>query len=128
MAITTFPDYASLQFEGHSYEPQQIVQRTQFEDGSVRQHMYASRNLVRRQVRYTLCTAGDFKSFRDWVRDDLCRGARWFMWNDPVKEREGSTGLVRARIVDGQVKFSPFEESLGVWFADFTIEHWDTAL
>jgi hypothetical protein len=50
------------------------------------------------------------------------------MWNDPVKEREGSTGLVRARIVDGQVKFSPFEESLGVWFADFTIEHWDTAL
>jgi hypothetical protein len=128
MPITTFPSFVELQFEGHAYEPQPIVQRTQFEDGAVRQHTYASRNLVRRPVRYTICNAGDFKAFRDWVRDDLCRGARWFMWNDPLKEREGSPGPVRARIVDGLVKYSPFEESLGIWFADLTIEHWDTAL
>jgi hypothetical protein len=128
MPITTFPDYVELQFEGTAYEPQPIVQRTQFEDGSVRQHTYASRNLVRRPLRYTICTASDFKLFRDWVRDDLCRGARWFRWNDPLREREGSTETVRARIVDGVVKYSAFEETLGIWFADMTIEHWDTSL
>lgn len=120
------PSYAVLAFEGHSYEPQVAVQRTSFEDGSVRQHMMVSRNLVRRPLQYTLCTADDFKSFRKWVRDDLARGARWFMWRDPVKEREGSTDLVRARIVDGEVVYAPIEASLGTWTAELTIEHWDT--
>ena len=126
MTIAIFPEYAVLAFEGHSYEPQTAVQRTQFSDGAVRQHMYASRNLVRRPVKYTLCSADDFKSFRDWVRDDLARGALWFMWRDPVKEREGSTDMVRARIVNGEVKYAPLEASLGQWALDMVIEHWDT--
>lgn len=126
MPITTMPDFAVLVFNGHNYEPQPAVQRTQFEDGSVRQHMLASRNLVRRRLTFTLCTAGDFQSFRNWVRDDLARGARWFMWRDPVKEREGSNDMVRARIVNGDVKYAPLEASLGQWAAEMTIEHWDT--
>ena len=126
MTITTMPEYAVLAFEGHNYEPQPAVQRTQFEDGAVRQHSLASRNLVRRKLTYTLCTADDFKSFREWVRDDLARGARWFMWRDAIKEREGSTDLVRARIVNGEVKYVPLEASFGQWAAQMTIEHWDT--
>lgn len=128
MPITTFPDFATLAFEGQAYNPQSAVQRTQFADGSVRQHMYASRNLVRRPVTYTLCNAADFKAFVEWVRDDLARGARWFMWHDPVRERLGSTELTRARIVEGRVAYDAFEASLNTWIAKFEIEHWDTAL
>lgn len=126
MTVPVFPSYAVLAFEGHAYEPQMAVQRTQYEDGAVRQNMMVSRNLVRRPVKYTLCSADDFKSFREWVRDDLARGARWFMWRDPVKERQGSTDLVRARIVNGDVKYAPIEASLGRWTLDAVVEHWDT--
>ncbi len=49
------------------------------------------------------------------------------MWQDPLKEREGSTDLVRARFVNGEVKYSPFEPTLGIWIFDAVIEHWDTA-
>lgn len=124
--ITTFPSYPTLNFSGHTYSPQVAVQRTQFEDGAVRQHMYVSRNLVRRRVEYTLCDADDFLQFRFWVRDDLRRGALWFMWRDPLREKEGSTELTRARIVEGKVEYTPLEATLGMWTASFELEHWDT--
>lgn len=126
--ISNFPTYPTLVFDGHTFSPQVAVQRTQFEDGAVRQHMYTSRNLVRRRVRYTLCNSDDFHSFRDWVRDELKRGALWFMWPCPVKQRDGSTQPIRARIVEGKVEYAPLEASLNMWTMDFEIEHWDTAL
>lgn len=126
--ISYFPGYPALVFNGHDYSPQVAVQRTQFEDGAVRQHMTVSRNLVRRRVRYTLCNSDDFKTFRDWVRDDLKRGALWFMWPCPIKQRDGSAQPIRARIVDGQVNYRPLDATLNAWEMDFEIEHWDTAL
>ncbi len=125
--ITTFPNYAQLEFTSNEYKPQVAVQRSAFEDGSVRQGTILSRSLVQRSLTYVLCSAANFQSFKNWVRDDLNRGTRWFMWDDPIKQRLGEVNsLIRVRIVEGKTEYSAFEETMNIWKVSFTIEHWDT--
>jgi hypothetical protein len=107
----------------NTYTPDVTLKRTVFDDGYKRQASHQTATYVQRDVEYLLCDAASFKEFRRWWQEDLRKGSLWFLWRDPLKERQGDSQPVRARILEGKVNYKAQEASHGVYIAAFTLEH-----
>ena len=119
-----FPSIGKLLLEGFGEEPGSSVERSEFENGAVKQTQTVSRVLVSQAV--TMCfTAAEYATFRAFWRNTLRRGADWFNWIDP---RDGTVKL--ARIVGGKYSGQVFVESPGAplsWQVSMQFEQWDDA-
>ena len=116
--ITTFPDCASI-ITGTKLSYVDTLLANKFEDGLSRQASQYRRRLMQYQVQYVTC---DLCAFKKWVTDDLCHGARWFMWVDntcldPV--------LRRARIQGGEVTYTELNKQHSHHQIDMIIEAWE---
>lgn len=119
MTTPTFPSYAKLISKGFGHDRPSALQRTQAENGFVKQAKVKSRVLVARNVVYAIDTLSDYNSFMAWYRDDINYGATWFDWTDPVDSTTKSS-----RIVDGTLKDTPLNGALIRWEISMRIETW----
>jgi hypothetical protein len=87
------------------------------EDGYSTQAAQYSRRTIIRDVEFIVC---DPCAFRAWVRDDLCHGAKHFMWLEPTCGK-----VVRTKIVKGNVSYEAVNASLSVEKVKMQFEHWD---
>lgn len=119
-----FPSIGRLQLEGFSETPDSGLERSEFENGAVKQTETISRGLLSLPVVY-LFSAAEMATWRTFWRDTLHRGSDWFNWNDP---RVGEARLTR--IVGGAYQADAFTESDGAplsWRVAMRFEQWDDA-
>ena len=119
MAYPVFPDYAEFLLDDYQIDPVTNIDRTEFEDGYIKQDPINSRQRYRSPVRYRLHTLAEQLAFETWRVSDLRFGALWFQWYDPVYHVER-----RARIEQGKLDYTPLTDRFDEWTVAFTIEYW----
>lgn len=117
--MATFPDYINIDMRAYKIEPQQVVLRSDFEDGPPKQSEFNSKQLDHIIIVGYIQTNANFQSWQTWYRTTIKHGADWFDWEDPV---DGVTKL--ARIVNGTVKQSHLQD-WERWRVEFKIEVWE---
>jgi hypothetical protein len=118
--MADFPTYASVLADGYEERPAAAVDRSQMDDGMVKQLQTKSRVLVSRPVSCKFFSLADKNSFMTWFRTTVHYGADWFNW---VDKGDGATKL--ARIVGGKMTVTPVPGTqLTCWIAAFTLETW----
>lgn len=119
MALPVFPAYAQFVLDGFKPKREKNLQRTEFEDGYIKQDPVNSRRSTSTPVKYLLRSQEHKVAFDAWIEVELGFGARWFKWLNP------ETGaVVRARIREGVVEYEPLTTRMDEWAATFTIEYW----
>jgi hypothetical protein len=116
--MAAFPTYAKILAEGYEKDRPSAVQRTEMEDGMVKQLRTKSRVLVNRSFTIGLDTLADYQALVTWFQDTIDYGAMWFDFVDP----EDSV-TKQARIVSKLDRERPIFGS-GVWRVPVHIETW----
>ncbi|RZS86077.1 hypothetical protein [Pigmentiphaga kullae] len=119
MAYPTFPDYPEFLVDNYKLQPADNVDRTEFEDGYVKQDPLNTRQRYEVPVQYRLHTQAEQLAFESWRRQALRSGALHFEWYDPVYHE-----LRRARIVGGTVEYTPLTDRFDEWTVSFSLEYW----
>ncbi len=117
--MMAFPIYAKHLFDGFAENPKPVVQRTEMESGPAKQLLVSSRQMVERPVTYKLSSKADYQAFKAWVAGEAAYGNNWFDWTDPV-----DSTVKQARIVKGEISYTPLSKALTKWTAAFTLETW----
>ena len=117
--MAAFPAYLKLMRDGFGKEPEPIVNRTQMDDGMVKQAKVKARALVGRPVKYAADTKADYTSWETFFNTTVNDGADWFDWTDPLD------GVVKlARIVQGSYQARTINGALTRWEISMRIETW----
>lgn len=119
--MATFPSYPFLMRDGFGIRRMSAAQRTEMEDGFVKQRRRWSRVLVERPVIYGMRSKSDYLNFITWFNTSIDRGSAWFDWTDPV-----DSVVKQARIKGGLLEEEkPEDPMLEKWRVKFTLEVWD---
>jgi hypothetical protein len=124
--IPTFPQRPALLMDGYNVKPVSRARRTEFENGIDKQHVTHNRQMVERDVTYFCCDAECFEELRKFIRDDCANGTSWFLWHSPEHANLNRQGVIRSRIKNGDVTYTPDMEDFTAWKVKFTLEHYDT--
>ncbi len=120
MAMTVFPSYARLLMEGFLRHRDPNVDRTDMESGPAKQAPRASKGMVTDTCTYGFDTKQQYLDFIAWWEVDLARGAKWFLWTDPV---DGLTK--KARIPGGALdEEKTHNRAFSRWTVKMRIERW----
>ncbi len=117
--MATFPNYASLLFDGFAEQRESALLRTDMESGPPKQAKVKSRVMITRTVTIWLRSKADYQSFVTWFSVTLGEGAAWFDFADPVS---GTTR--QARFVGSGLEASPIPGNLQQWTIKSKIESW----
>jgi hypothetical protein len=118
--MENFPAYAKLKFAGYAKARASALQRTQMEDGMVKQARTLSRVLVTRSVVLTFDSYADYSAFIAWYNVNLNRGADWFNRTDP---EDGQVKITR--IATKLDKETPVRRTLDRWDIAANLESWE---
>lgn len=120
--MANFPSIGRLLLPGYGETPDPGVERTEMENGFVKQAQVTAAGLVEIPIVYVF-TSAEYETFRGFWGDTLRRGADWFQWVNP---RDGATYDVR--IVGGAYRAQAYTSADGAklsWEVEMTLEHWD---
>lgn len=118
--MADLPVYVKKLVDGFEKDRASVVNRTQMEDGMVKQLRFASKGLVRRAFIFQVNSASDYQAFLTWYKTDINYGSDWFNMVDP---EDNVTRLVR--IVEGKLKREEPVFGTTVWRISVDLEHWD---
>lgn len=125
MSIPIFPTMPVIKMGDYRVIPQKNIRRTEYESGPPRQAPINSRQMVQRPIKLHICSIALYWELKNFIRDDLKFGARWFLWKCPEREQMGLEPMIRCRIVDGEVEYRSENQTMDAWEASFTLETWD---
>ena len=105
--MPAWPDYPNVEADGYGLGRDPDVERTEFDDGLVRQEKRFSGALRTRQVRGWLASDADLVRFEAWAEENA---HTWFDWTDTedgvvrqVRVRNGAGGIrTTARVREGR--------------------------
>jgi len=117
-----FPNYGKHILAGFSEAPQSPVQRTEMEDGFVKESEIKSRVMVPRDVNYFF-TLAEYANFKIWFKAEA-RGGLFFDWTDPI---DGAVKQMRLVSSLYSTKFTSQGDGaeLGAQVS-FTLEGWES--
>lgn len=115
-----FPTYGKLLFSGFNQQRGSSTQRTEMEDGYVKEGQHLSRVLVPSAVQYRF-TKSEFASFKSWFASEA-NGGQFFAWVDPLDGVEKQVRMVRSEYTarpENAGEGQPLNVIVG-----FTLEEW----
>lgn len=115
--MPAWPDYARVAADGYGLSSGTDVERSEFDDGLIRQERRFSSALRERRVRGFLVSDADLVRFQGWARESAYT---WFDWRDTedgmtrsARVRGGAGGIeYTARVADNGTRTWDFELTL----------------
>ena len=115
--MAAWPAYALVEADGYGLASGIDVERSEFDDGLVRQERRFHGALAARRVRGFLASDADLVRFRTWAAD---HAHTWFDWTDPEDRRPR-----RVRVLDGAggIEYTArVRAAVRTWDFDLTLE------
>lgn len=119
--MPALPAYVTVLFPGYAEEFDPRANRTQMEDGFVKQATHASRVLVARPVDLLIKSKADYDAFRTWYENDIGR-VGFFDFTDPR-----DAVVKQARFEGGKIAPRPTRKDMERWTVGCRIETWGYA-
>ena len=118
--MAEWPDYAAIEADGLTVRAESDVERTPYDDGSVRQAKRFSSVLVGHAITVLLDDDGAYNLFRGWA---AANAAAFFEF---PRSDDGSTAMARVRGGAGGIEYTARVSGLKRrWEAQMTIESHD---
>ena len=115
--MAAWPDYALVEADGYELARDIDVERTEFDDGLVRQELRFRGALEQRRMRGFLASDGDLVRFRAWAR---ANAHVFFDWADT---EDGMTRQVRVRDGAGGIRYTArVRDGTRTWDFELTLE------
>lgn len=115
--MPAWPAYALVAADGYALEPGLDVERSEFDDGLIRQERRYSGALDTRRLRGFVLSDADLVRFRAWATTNA---HTWFDWTDT---EDGQTRRVRVVNGAGGIEYTArVRDGRRTWDFDLTLE------
>lgn len=115
--MTAWPDYAYVEADGYGLGRDNDVERSEFDDGLIRQEKRFSAALRTRELRGWLASDADLVRFEAWAEGNA---HSWFDWRDT---EDGTLRRARVRGGAGGIRYAArVRDGVRTWDFELTLE------